>query len=62
MPCGHHHYGTEEKEREAKLEDEEAPERRGFQAGVDLRLGAIDTTNVNKIEKGKKETIRKAPK
>ena len=29
------------------LEDEEAPERRGFQARVDLRLGAIDTTNVN---------------
>ena len=28
-------------------EDEEAPERRGFQAGVDLRLGAIDTSNVN---------------
>ena len=28
-------------------EDEEAPERRGFQAGVDLHLGAIDTTNVN---------------
>ena len=29
------------------LEDEEAPERKGFQVGVDLRLGAIDTTNVN---------------
>ena len=29
-------------------EDEEAPERKGFQAGVDLRLGVIDTTNVNK--------------
>ena len=27
--------------------DEEAPKRRGFQAGVDLCLGAIDTTNVN---------------
>ena len=27
--------------------DEEASERRGFRAGVDLRLGAIDTTNVN---------------
>ena len=26
--------------------DEEAPKRRGFQARVDLRLGAIDTTNV----------------
>ena len=29
------------------LDDEEAPEWRGFWAGVDLRLGAIDTTNVN---------------
>ena len=29
------------------LEDKEALERRGFRAGVDLRLGAIDTTNVN---------------
>ena len=28
-------------------EDEEAPERRGFRARVDLRLGAIDMTNVN---------------
>ena len=28
-------------------EDEEAPKRRGFRARVDLRLGAIDTTNVN---------------
>ena len=29
-------------------ENEEASERRGFRAGVDLRLGAIDTTNVNR--------------
>ena len=29
-------------------EDGEAPEQRGFRAGVDLRLGAIDTTNVNR--------------
>ena len=29
------------------LVDEEAPERREFRAGVDLRLGVIDTTNVN---------------
>ena len=34
-------------------DDEEAPERRGFRAGVDLRLGAIDTTNVNET-KGRK--------
>ena len=27
--------------------DEEASERRGLQAGVDLRLGAINTSNVN---------------
>ena len=27
-------------------EDEEAPKRRGFRVKVDLRLGAIDTTNV----------------
>ena len=30
-----------------ELDEEEAPERRGFRAGVDLRLGAIDMTNVN---------------
>ena len=30
------------------LEDEEALERRGFRTGVDLRLGAIDTTNLNR--------------
>ena len=36
-------------------EDEEAPERRGFRAGVDLRLGAIDTTNVNKFRGRKRE-------
>ena len=34
-------------------EDEEASERRGFQAGVDLRLDAIDTTNVNR-DRGRK--------
>ena len=35
--------------------DEKAPERRGFWAGVDLRLGAIDTTNVNKFRGRKRE-------
>ena len=35
--------------------DEEAPEQRGFQAGVDLRLGAIDMTNVNKFRGRKRE-------
>ena len=29
-------------------EDEEAPERRGFRARMDLHLGAIDMTNVNR--------------
>ena len=29
-------------------EDEEAPKRRGFRVGVDLRLGVIDTTNINR--------------
>ena len=36
-------------------EDEEAPEQKGFRAGVDLHLGAIDTTNVNKIKGRKRE-------
>ena len=35
--------------------DEEAPEQRGFRAGVDLRLGAIDTTNVNRFRGRRKE-------
>ena len=35
--------------------DEEAPERRGFRAGVDLRLGAIDTTNVNRFRGRRRE-------
>ena len=35
-------------------DEEKAPERRGFRAGVDLRLCAIDTTNVNNRE-GEKE-------
>ena len=39
--------------------DEEALKRRGFQARVDLRLGAIDTTNVTEIEREKEKTIRK---
>ena len=35
--------------------DEEAPKRRGFRAGVDLRLGAIDTTNINKFRGRRRE-------
>ena len=44
------------------LEDEEAPERRGFQAGVDLRLGVIDTTNVNRNRGRKRKDNQKSPK
>ena len=29
-------------------EDKEVPERRRFRAGMDLHLGAIDTTNLNR--------------
>ena len=39
----------------------DAPERRGFWDGVDSHFGAIDMTNVNKRERGKKEIIKKAP-
>ena len=35
--------------------EEEAPKRRGFWAGVDLCLGAIDTTNVNRFRGRKRE-------
>ena len=44
-------------------EDEEALERRGFRAGVDLCLGAINPTNVNRIrERKKKKNNQKIPK
>ena len=39
----------------------EALEHKGFWDGADLRFGAIDMTNVNKRERRKKETIKKAP-
>ena len=42
-------------------EDKEALERRGFQAGVDLSLCVIDTTNVNRKKGRKRKTIRKVP-
>ena len=35
--------------------DEEAPERRGFCIVMDLHLGAIDMTNVNKFRGRRKE-------
>ena len=44
------------------LEDEEALEWRGFQAGVDLRLGAIDMTNRKQKEREKKKDNQKSPK
>ena len=41
--------------------DEEALERREFRARVDLRLGAIDTTNVNRKRGRERKSIRKVP-
>ena len=35
--------------------DEEAPEQRGFWVGVDLRLGVIDTTNINRYRGRRRE-------
>ena len=40
-------------------EDEGALERRGFRAGVDLHLGARNTTNVNEQKGRERKTIRK---
>ena len=51
-----------QRERGVESKDKEALEQRGFCAEVDLHLGVINTTNINRIERGKKETIRKAPK
>ena len=43
------------------LVDEEAPERRRFLTGVDLRLGAINMTNVNRfIGRKRKEQLEKS--
>ena len=49
------------RERGVESEDEEAPEWRVFRAGVDLCLGAIDTTNVNRKRGRIRKTIRKVP-
>ena len=43
-------------------EDEEALERRWVQARVDLRLGAIDTTNVNRKRGRERKDNQKSPK
>ena len=44
------------------LEDEEAPKRRGFQAGVGLRLNAMDMTNVNRKRGRERKDNEKSPK
>ena len=49
------------RERGVESEDEEATEQRGFRVGVDLRLSAIDTTNVNRKRGRERKTIRKVP-
>ena len=43
-------------------ENEEASERRGFRAGVDLCLGTVDTTNVNRKIGRKRKDNQKSPK
>ena len=48
-------------EEEEGSKDEEAPERRGFRARVDLHLGAIDTSNVNSQRRRGRMTIKKVP-
>ena len=45
----------------AESEDEEALEWRGIRARMDLRLGAIDTTNVNRKRGKERKTIKKIP-
>ena len=50
------------RERGAESEDEEALEWRRFRARVDLRLGAIDTTNVNKKRRRERKDNQKSPK
>ena len=50
------------RERGAESEDEEALELRGLRAGVDLRLGAIDTSNVNRKRGRERKDNQKSPK
>ena len=42
--------------------DEEASKRREFRVGVDLRLGAIDTTNINRKRGRERKVNQKSPK
>ena len=44
------------------MEEDDVLERKGFWDGADLRLGAIDTTNVNRKRGRERKTIRKALK
>ena len=48
------------RKRGVESEDEEALEQRGFRARVDLRLGAIDMTNVNRKRGRKKRQLEKS--
>ena len=43
-------------------EDEEASKQRGFWAGVNLRLGAIDMSNVNRKRGRERKDNQKSPK
>ena len=43
-------------------ENEEASERKGFWARVDLRLGAIDTTNINRKRRRERKNNQKSSK
>ena len=49
------------RERRAESEDEEASEWKGFRVGVDLRLGAIDTTNINNKRGRERKDNQKSP-
>ena len=42
--------------------DEEAPERKRFRVGVDLRLNSIDATNINKKRGRERKDNQKSPK
>ena len=42
------------------LKEVDVPERRGFRDRADLRLGAIDTTNVNEKEKERRRQSEKS--
>ena len=44
------------------MEEDDVLERKGFWDKANLRLGAIDTTNVNRKRGRERETIKKVPK